>query len=212
MYTGGMCFSAPASFIAAGGLAVIGTAALKVAPKKQKILAVMPLLFAVQQALEGIQWLALNRGTTCPLAGYGFLSLALLWWPIYVPVMVLLLDRGRRPLLWGFVCLGGALAVFFASIMVTHPLRILVSDSRIIYSLSVPMWTLIAVIYVGAVCGALLASRLRALRWYGVLLFISGGFTLSIALDAGVSVWCYFSAIVSGFIYLAIRNRWLYRT
>lgn len=70
-----MCFSAEASFIASGGLAVIGGVSLVMAKKEDKLLAVIPLLFSVQQAFEGVQWLYLDSGSSSLLAGYGFLLL-----------------------------------------------------------------------------------------------------------------------------------------
>ena len=70
-----MCFSAPASFIASGGLVAIGGVSLVAANKEDKILAAIPFLFGVQQFFEGIQWLYLNSGSSSLLAGYGFLLL-----------------------------------------------------------------------------------------------------------------------------------------
>nr|QIQ10879.1 hypothetical protein OJOKFFHK_00022 [uncultured bacterium] len=58
-----MCFSAEASFIGAGALAVIGTATLKTSYNTKNLLWMcIPLLFAVQQFCEGVVWLEL-RGT-----------------------------------------------------------------------------------------------------------------------------------------------------
>ena len=68
-----MCFSAEASFIASGGLAVAGGASLKVAKKEQRLIALIPLLFAIQQAIEGMQWLYLYRGTSSLKLAYAFL-------------------------------------------------------------------------------------------------------------------------------------------
>src|SRR5262249_3687551 len=58
-----MCFSAAASFSAAGllGLAGIGTLA-QVRKRIELPLAVTPLLFAAQQAIEGVLWLTVNQG------------------------------------------------------------------------------------------------------------------------------------------------------
>ena len=49
-----MCFSAPASFIAGTALSVIGVAALKRTESKSEIpFALIPLLFGIQQLIEG---------------------------------------------------------------------------------------------------------------------------------------------------------------
>ena len=68
-YTGagrvaGMCFSATASFSAASITAVIGIATLRqVKHPRELLLAAMPLLFAVQQAIEGALWVSLPAGS-----------------------------------------------------------------------------------------------------------------------------------------------------
>ena len=71
-----MCFSAPASFIASGGLAVLGGVSFVTAKKEDKILAAIPILFAIQQFCEGIQWIYLNSGSSSLIAGYLFLFFA----------------------------------------------------------------------------------------------------------------------------------------
>ena len=89
-----MCFSASASFAASGGLAVLGGASLAIAKKENKLLALVPLMFAVQQGFEGIQWLYLQANTTSMIVGYGFVFFAFLVWPIYVPTFVFIDDKG----------------------------------------------------------------------------------------------------------------------
>ena len=82
-----MCFSASASFIASGGLAALGGVSFVSAKKKDKVLAVIPIMFSIQQFCEGIQWLYLNSGSSSPVFGYLFLLFAFILWPIYVPFM-----------------------------------------------------------------------------------------------------------------------------
>ena len=67
-----MCFSAPASFVTAGITGAIGIVALtRVGEPRELPLAAPPLLFALQQSIEGLLWLNL------PLAPDGSLSTAL---------------------------------------------------------------------------------------------------------------------------------------
>ena len=61
-----MCFSATASFVAGTSLSVIGIVTLKQAKTKSEIpVAIVPLLFGVQQLVEGIIWLSFR--TNAPL-------------------------------------------------------------------------------------------------------------------------------------------------
>ncbi|KTD57119.1 hypothetical protein Lsai_1723 [Legionella sainthelensi] len=55
-----MCFSASASFTAAGVIAAVGICSLlKARTYPLFLFALTPLFFAVQQALEGIVWITL---------------------------------------------------------------------------------------------------------------------------------------------------------
>lgn len=53
-----MCFSAEASFAASAALAATGLSSVVLAKtKKIRLVALIPLAFSVQQAIEGFQWL-----------------------------------------------------------------------------------------------------------------------------------------------------------
>ena len=106
-----MCFSAPASFIVGGGLVTLGVASFVIAKKEDRILAAIPILFGIQQLVEGFQWLNLNISSFSLPAGYAFLFFALIIWPIYVPVVVYILDKRRRKFLKWFIFLGIAVAL-----------------------------------------------------------------------------------------------------
>jgi len=91
-----MCFSATASFLAAGvtGAIAIATIARARGPRELP-LAAAPLFFAVQQGLEGLLWLHLTatppHWASIPLT-YSFLLLAQVFWPIYAPLTVWLVE------------------------------------------------------------------------------------------------------------------------
>src|ERR1700722_18691764 len=94
-----MCFSAQASFTAGAALSVVGVAtvikATKDKRKKKEIaFAAIPLIFAVQQLTEGFVWLSF--GHPWPLvhtvATYIFAFFAYVWWPVFVPLAVGLLE------------------------------------------------------------------------------------------------------------------------
>lgn len=58
-----MCFSPQASFGAAAVLSVLGAVGLKKANgSRRSLIAAIPCIFAIQQALEGFVWLAIGRG------------------------------------------------------------------------------------------------------------------------------------------------------
>jgi hypothetical protein len=68
-----MCFSANASFAASGVLAAVGAASIRETKTKRGLLyAFIPLIFAIQQFVEGLQWLT-RPGAWSVFLAYGFL-------------------------------------------------------------------------------------------------------------------------------------------
>src|SRR6185437_645962 len=100
-----MCFSATASFSAAGILTLAGAATLsKARDVRERPLAAVPLIFALQQGIEGLLWLTVPSGHP---AGRGFATafagLALIVWPLFTPLAVGRAEtlRNRRRLILG---------------------------------------------------------------------------------------------------------------
>ena len=96
-----MCFSATASFVAGARLSVVGVATIRTAERPSELpFASIPLLFGIQQLVEGIIWLtfreeapALKQSMTYV---YSFFSHVL--WPIYC--MLLRLESPIRAAVW----------------------------------------------------------------------------------------------------------------
>ncbi len=201
-----MCFSPEASFIASAGLAVVGVETLRIAKKKEKILAAIPLLFAAQQGIEGLQWLALRQGDVNIAAGYGFLVFALLVWSIYIPFTVYLLDDMKRHILKWFVWLGALLSLFFLWIIFTTPLAVEVVNKCIVYNADFPRDVVhgLALLYILIVSAPFLISSKPLFRWFGLFAFISAFIAGTLFLAAFVSVWCFFAAVLSSLIYFYV--------
>jgi len=95
-----MCFSANASFGAGIILAVISVASLKKVQYPTHIyFAAIPLIFCIQQIIEGLLWLALTDPVYTSLekvTTYSFLFFAQVIWPIWIPFAVLSLEKNRK--------------------------------------------------------------------------------------------------------------------
>ncbi len=202
-----MCFSAPASFIASGGLAVLGGSTLVMAKKHDKILATVPLLFAAQQGIEGFQWIALNHGTTSPTAGYAFLFFAFIVWPIYVPTLVYILDKEKRKIVMWFIFLGVGVAAYFLRLLLTETLVVSEMRSCVSYTFNFPFENLIVVPYLIAIFGSLFASDNKIFRRFGVLTAGLAYISWLFYTVAFTSVWCFFAAIASSIIFIHIMYR-----
>ena len=83
-----MCFSATASFVTTAVLISLGCYALKNAfqfNKKYLVLAFIPLLFALQQFFEGLEWLCFSyeQHQFLPILSLLYLFFAFFLWPAY---------------------------------------------------------------------------------------------------------------------------------
>ena len=98
-----MCFSAQASFTAAGVLAAIGVATFAQKPERKRVaFAAFPLFFAIHQAIEGFIWLSMESGGPPTSLAELYLFFAQVFWPVFTPLSVLLMeDDWRRKMgLW----------------------------------------------------------------------------------------------------------------
>lgn len=202
-----MCFSAPASFISSGGLILLSGASFAIAKKEDKVLAIIPFLFGVQQGLEGIQWLYLNAGSSSLLVGYGFLFFAFILWPIYVPTFVYILDKKKRAILEWFIFIGIAVALYSVYRLLTQTLTVQELGSCVSYTFNFPSNPLIKIGYALAVFVPLFISSYKAFRWFGFAIAILALISWFFFTFAFTSVWCFFAAIVSSMFFLYIRSK-----
>ncbi len=202
-----MCFSASASFIAGGGLVALGGASLHVAKKEHKVLAVVPLLFGVQQIIEGVQWLYLNNGSSSLVMGYSFLFFAFIVWPIYTPTFIYILDKKRRSILKWFIFLGIAVALYLSGILLMNDLIIHKLESCINYGFKFPLQNLTSICYMLSTFGPFFLSSKKFLNWFGVVFALFAIIALIFYTVNFISVWCFFAAIVSFMFFLYVRSK-----
>ena len=90
-----MCFSATASFTAGVSLLIVGVMTIsRVRNRKDLLYALIPMLFAIQQLIEGAMWLTFPA--KAPLLKmvltYAYSVFSHVLWPMYIPIAVLLLE------------------------------------------------------------------------------------------------------------------------
>ena len=206
-----MCFSANASFSAAAVLFVAGAVTVRRAEHRAELpFALIPILFAVQQLIEGVIWLTLPVGpaplTNVLTHSYSFFSHV--FWPVYVPLAVLFLEpvRRRRRALFGIALTGGALGLYLLYVLVRLPVVAEVRDGHIAY-LSPHFYALeVMALYVLSTCVSLMVSSHSAVRLFGAAAFLSfmaASYFYTIWL---ISVWCFFAALLSGIVLLHFRG------
>ena len=198
-----MCFSAPASFVAAGLTGIIGIIALtRVNEPRQLPLAATPLLFALQQGVEGLLWLNL------PLAPEGYLSTALTFvylffaeafWPVYAPLAVWLIEPSARRRLLMVICLGAGAGVgaYLLWWILAHPLLATIQDYHILYRTGDHQPDTVRVAYLAATGVPLLLSSHRTVVIFGAIVLAGLVVAYAFYWEALVSVWCFFAAAAS---------------
>lgn len=203
-----MCFSATASFVAAAGIGAMGLAALRrVAAPRNLGLAAMPIVFAVQQFIEGMLWLTLADDPGSPLSAWAtalYLFFGEVWWPVFVPVAILLIEtqRWRRRLMFCTLGLGVAVGAYLLWGMLARGHRAEILDGHIVYLTEEPQSLLVGLAYLIATTLPLLASSQRVVATLGAVVLVGGIATYFFYWQAFVSVWCFFGAAVSGLILL----------
>jgi hypothetical protein len=198
-----MCFSANASFATAAVTSAIGLLALsRIRGPREIPLAAVPLVFAVQQSLEGLLWLKLPGAADPAMTGaltLAYLAIAQVFWPVFTPVAAMLIEPRPRRRRWMFaaLALGAGVAAYCAWGLFDHPPVAAIASCHIAYGVSRGDIDALSIGYLLAVCAPLLLSSHRAIVALGVVVAIGAVTAYAFYLQAFQSVWCYFSAAAS---------------
>jgi hypothetical protein len=196
-----MCFSATASFGSGTLLLAIGTVTLRMARRPaERPYAAIPLLFAVQQLVEGVVWLSFSGPTWLNFAATQIYSLfSHVLWPVYIPLAAWLLEPGgsRRRALSVFVAVGLAVGAYLLYSLVVNPIQARPVGGHVDYQS--PHFYIAAsmTLYVLATTVSLLLSSDVWVKVFGALAL--GASFLSYLFYARwfISVWCFFAALLS---------------
>lgn len=209
-----MCFSATASFATSALLGTTGAVALaRVKDKRDYMIATVPLLFVVQQFIEGLVWLNLGQGLLTESLAYGFLFFAFLLWPVYIPLAVWAHERnpGRKCMLRYLVIFGAIGSFYLLVVLFTQTLGVGIAGRSIGYRISAPFEVPGIILYVSVTMGALLMSTSAFIRWFGALTLASAAVAWFVYQQAFTSVWCFFAAVLSflivGYILVQYKKR-----
>lgn len=200
-----MCFSAEASFVAGGVLAVVGVASVKNAKSADQIpFAAIPFLFAVQQSAEGTVWLGLgiaNAESWRQFPIYIFLILAQVVWPFWVPLSVLLLEKNslRRKIMQVILSMGVAISFYLLYCLFAYDVSAEIHSGHIKYALDFPLhfvWLTNIFYFVPTVIPLFICS-IKKMVLLGIMVLISL-IVAQVYFEAHlISVWCYSAAIIS---------------
>ena len=215
-----MCFSATASFTAAAVLIPAGIYCLKKANQLDKpywAFAMLPLMFGLQQLLEGGIWVALTHGeaATAHMLALWFLLFSHVFWLGWIAYSSFLTETSPR--LKHIFSLIAVIGVLFGAFMYvpllfnTEWLRVSIVLHSISYDLhfisdAYVSQGMLTAFYACVILVPLLLSSDRYHSMLGVLVLLSGLISWAFYEWVFVSVWCYFAAILSLYIFLMIAR------
>jgi hypothetical protein len=209
-----MCFSATASFAAGIALTVIGIATLKkTKTPNQLAFAGIPLIFAIQQFSEGILWLALTHPEYRFMkeeATYTFLFFAQVVWPIWVPWSIMILEKkeNRKRIQKIMLTISLTVTVYLIFCLLVFDVDARIGSNHIHYELDYPatIGKFGALLYIFVTISPPYFSRVKGMWMLATIILISYIITFIFYRDYLLSVWCFFSALISVVIYYIISK------
>ena len=207
-----MCFSATASFVAGSALSAVGIVTIKKAKRKAEIpFAMIPLLFGIQQLIEGFVWLSFRFNALWLNVTMTFVYslFAYVFWPIYVPFAVRALETvsWRKKALSLFQLVGIAVGAYLLYFHVQLPVTSQVINKSIVYDAPHFATFWIIVFYFTSTCVSMLFSSHKLVKIFGMLVFIFAVVAYQFYALSFISVWCFFAAILSVLVFWYFKRK-----
>jgi len=209
-----MCFSASASFVASGILTIVGVSTIKLSKEKRQYpFAAIPLIFGVQQFCEGLLWLSLTRTEFDFLHTYSattFLIFAQVVWPFWVPLSFYLLEKeiNRKKVLAGLSWIGGILAIYLLYRLLSESFHAEIAWNHLRYEIGKEnlLAYMVSIFYVISTIVPAFTSSIRKMRIFGAFNLISFIVTVLLFDEYIISIWCFFAAILSLYVYFILKD------
>lgn len=209
-----MCFSPGASFSVGATLIIIGVATIKKTQRRTQLLfASIPLIFGIQQIAEGILWVTLSNieyETTQKTFTYIYLFFAQIVWPIWVPIAILQLSTNtdKKNIQKLFAAVGITIGAYMAYCLIAFQVEARIVGKHIMYIQNYPtaLKPFVIIFYALATIVAPLFSRIKNMWIIGITVLLSYIITAIFYNHYVVSVWCFFSSLISLSIYAIIHQ------
>jgi hypothetical protein len=201
-----MCFSASASFSAGVAVAAAGIVSVKrIRSREQIMFAIIPLIFAVQQVMEGWVWMTFNHveyEASRHIPAAVFLFFAQVVWPVWVPFSLFRIESDARlRAALRVLCLCSViLAPFQIYRLLMQPAVVSITNHHIHYKLDSSIvqlgWILNVFYFLTTIVPPFLSTR-RPVLILGAFNFLALVVTWFSFRPNVVSVWCFFAALIS---------------
>lgn len=206
-----MCFNANVSFGASVVIGIIGIVTIKNAKSPNYAFASIPLLFAIQQFVEGTLWLALKQPDeleTQKIATYVYILIAQVIWPVLVPLSILLMEKEkiRQRILLVFLVIGAVLSTFGAYRILFYDVVAQIENHHIKYNFNIssPIMPIVGIFYILPTIISPFISSVKKMALLGTLLVFSLIISKLFFEVYTISVWCFFAAIISSMVFSII--------
>jgi hypothetical protein len=207
-----VCFSPEGDLV--GGIVVVGIGvdALRHLRRRNDhlALAALPLLLGFHQIDEAFVWWGLQGlvpHDVGRVAMWIYLLIAFVVLPIFVPIVIMLLEptARRRWRIAPFLAIGTVVsAVLLETMLRNHP-TVTLGRYHLAYSLGLQHGIIIIGLYIVATCGSLLASGFRHIVVFGLANLVAVVVLARLSADGFASLWCFYAAIACGAILLHMR-------
>ncbi len=171
--------------------------------KKELPFASIPLLFGIQQIIEGVVWLSFSSPILNTVATYAYSIFSHSLWPILVPISVFLIetDPHRKNILRMFCLIGLTVGLYLLYFIFWNSVTSSIIGGSIAYQ-SPHLYTFIIIsLYLIATCVSCLFSSHKIVNIFGAVTLVSFGIAAWFFIETFLSVWCFFSAILSILVY-----------
>jgi hypothetical protein len=197
-----MCFSATASFVAGSTLVAAGAAVLPRTRNRAELpYAAIPLLFGLQQLVEGVIWLTfrLDAPILNPASTFAYSLFSHVLWPMYVPFAALAIEprASRRRWMLAFAAAGSAAGLYLFVNMLRFPIEARAIGGHIEYASPHFYRLLVMAGYLAGTCLSLLFSSRRYVALFGAAALASFLVSYLFYTRWLISVWCFFAAALS---------------
>lgn len=204
-----MCFCASASFTAGIVLSAIGVLTIQATRKMDEIpFAMIPLLFGIQQFIEGLLWLSfqLEVHLLNVVMTYVFVLFSHVLWPVFIPFSIGLMETvpWRNKVIKGFQLTGVAVGVYLLYFIIRYPITSAIRE-HIVYVFPHFHIPPVLILYIAATCVCAFFSSQRIINLFGALALVLFAVAFWFYYVAFFSVWCFFAAILSIIIFLHFK-------
>jgi hypothetical protein len=197
--------------IAGTTLSTVGFATMNRTRERSALpFAIIPLIFGIQQLIEGGIWLSFRSDVRSlnSILTYLYALFAFVVWPSFIPFAVASLETvlWRKQSLRLFQATGAIVSLYLLYAHTVSPVVSQVENKSISYNNSHFFNSWIIVLYFVATVGSCLVSSRGGVKLFGIFVFLLALTAYLIYANTFVSVWCFFAAILSITIFLSTRR------